>query len=380
MVLEKVGPKWIEINLDQFKTNISTISQLVAPAKVIPVIKANAYGHGALAIARVLENDPCPTLAVATLSEAINLRKNLIKKDILLFGVIPISEIQDLVNYRITPTICTPEFAQTYAKLCKQFGHTAPYHFYIDTGMGRMGYSLEQSSKMFKKIQKIDNLELNAIYSHFSVSDEIDENSLKFTKNQFNKLQSFICENDIACDVHIANSGGILQHSESYMNYVRPGLCSYGVNPNSLIETPDNLKPIMKIKCKPLFVKTMQAGDSVGYGRETVLGKTSNIMTLPIGYGDGLPRSLARSLKVSINNKPYPIAGRICMDMTMVDLGNDSYPLDCEVTLLGSEHNSIYDWSSNANMIPYEVLTRLGQRWSYVYYENNQIKDIIHTA
>ncbi len=376
-MLEKIGPKWIEIDLDQLSENISIIANQVKPAEVIPVIKANAYGHGALEIARALEKQHCSMVAVATLGEAIQLRKNMIKMEILLFGVIPLTEIQDIVNYKITPTICTAEFAVKYAELCQRFGSEANYHFYVDTGMGRMGYSLKESSQVLKDIQKVEHLKLKAVYSHFSVSDEKDDESKSFTAEQLKKLLSWVDDNNIKVPLHMANSGAILQHEESYLNMVRPGLCSYGVNPNMDISAPSNLKPIMKIKCKALFIKKMDAGDSIGYGRETVLDKKSNIMTLPVGYADGLPRSLAKGLKVVINNKAYPIAGRICMDMTMIDLGDDDLALDSEVLLMGAEVNNIYEWSELSEMIPYEVLTRLGMRWTYVYYEGGVVRSVV---
>jgi alanine racemase len=377
MLLEKVGPKWIEVDLDQLAKNISIIANQVKPANVIPVIKANAYGHGAIEVARALEKQNCETVAVATLGEAIQLRKNMIKMDILLFGVIPITEIQDIVNYKITPTICTIEFANKYAELCQRFGTEPAYHFYVDTGMGRMGYSLKESTVMFREIQAISNLSLKAIYSHFSVSDEMDSESQNFTQEQYEKMLAWVSENKIKAPLHMANSGAILQHTPSYFDSVRPGLCTYGVNPNTKGPMLPGLKPIMKIKCKALFIKTMNKGDSIGYGRETVLKEKSNIMTLPVGYADGLPRSLAKGLKAMIGGKAYPIAGRICMDMTMIDLGLDELTIDSEVTLMGSEVNSIYEWSELSDMIPYEVLTRLGTRWAYVYYENNDIKTIL---
>lgn len=382
MDLERIGLKWIEIDLDQFRHNIQSIQKYIYPSKIIPVLKANAYGHGSITIARQLESLGIHTIAVATLQEAILLRQHFIKMKILLLGAIPENQVHDILNYQITPTLCDLNFARCLSKKAKEFGQDIPYHLYVDTGMGRMGQKPLDIQNMFDEIKKLPFLKLEAIYSHFSVSDETDDESKNYTKQQCQKIQEWAIQHKSTDTyLHIANSGAIVQHKYTFADAVRPGLLCYGISPcNEKNLALLDIKPILSLKCRPLYIKAMHRGDHIGYGRSAKLKRDTYIMTLPVGYADGIPRRIAPFLKVSIQGKLFPIIGRVCMDMMMVDIGNTPLPSDIEVTLMGDTAHTIYDWTQNTDTIPYEILTQLGSRWDHCYRLNGSIHEIVRSS
>lgn len=373
MNLDRIGPKWIEIDLDQLQINFNNLKALSPTGKVIPSIKANAYGLGAVPIARTLEQCGCELLAVATLNEAIELRENFIKCGILVFGEIPQNELQDIVNYQLTPTICDLEHAKHLNLLSKQQGVKTSYHYYVDTGMGRMGYDPDKSITILNEILNYSNLKCEGIYSHFPVSDETDEASRAFTLEQIKTFKAMRGSLSLQTTWHMANSGACLQHPESYLDALRPGLFLYGVNPNPEIQHQIQNKPILSIKCRPLFMKKMLKGQSVGYGRNKILERDQLIATLPVGYADGIPRLMADHMYVRYREKKLPLQGRICMDMLMIAMSEGILEQDPVLTLMGDNGPSIYDWASWSQSIPYEVMTRFGPRWQYVYKKSGDI-------
>lgn len=370
-MVERIGPKWLEIDLAGFSRNVLAIRERVAPAGVIPVLKANAYGHGMIELARRLERDGAELIAVATLDEAVRLRENFFRGRILLLGAAPVSEIPDILNNRVTPTICEEDFAESLSSWACRLGQTISSHLYVDTGMGRMGHPLPRAAAVYDSAASLPGIRIEAVYSHFPVSDEPDEDSKSFTRGQWEKLSRWASGLPHKPMVHMANSGALLQHGYSHGGAVRPGLLCYGISPCPGLRPFDPVRPILSIKCRPLFIKEMEAGGCVGYGREFRLAKKSRIMTLPVGYADGIPRRLAQSLKVGVRGGLYPVVGRICMDMMMVDLGESAeVSLEDEVVLLGKGGQDIYEWAKATGTIPYELLTGLGPRWDRLYVDS----------
>jgi len=168
-----------------------------------------------------------------------------------------------------------------------------------------------------------------------------------------------------------------MNYSYPWGNAVRPGLICYGIAPGELREKDSSLKKVMSLHCRPLYIKKMKKGESVGYGRLFKLEKDTTILTLPVGYADGVPRRIARELYVSIKGKPYPVVGRICMDMMMVDLGQDEIDLKADVTLLGEDGPTIEQWSEWSDTIPYEIMTSIGRRWGYLYTRGTKIDEVV---
>lgn len=378
MTVERLGLKWVKVDLNAWESNLTWIKKRVAPAELMPVIKANAYGHGSLKMAQACEKLGLKWLVVATLREAIELRRGFVNSRILVLGATPESQISDLINYRVTATVCDVEYAIALNEQAKRVGQKIKVHVYIDTGMGRMGQAPEELAELVKALSKCDSLEMEGLYSHFAVSDELDSDSEEFTRQQWQRLSECFDNLEVKPPLlHISNSGGVMNYSHPWGNAVRPGLICYGIAPGELREKDSSLKKVMSLHCRPLYIKKMKKGESVGYGRLFKLEKDTTILTLPVGYADGVPRRIARELYVSIKGKPYPVVGKICMDMMMVDLGQDEIDLKADVTLLGEDGPTIEQWSEWSDTIPYEIMTSIGRRWSYLYTRGSKVDEIV---
>jgi len=374
MSIDKLGSKWIKVDLDHFEYNLNWIRNRVQPAAVMPVIKANAYGHGAVKIAQVCERMGFKWLVVASLREALELRRHYVQARILVLGVTSVAQIPDLINYRITPTVCDVDYARALEMQAKRLGQTIAIHVYVDTGMGRMGQLPDGMREMVAVLKDCAHLVWEGLYSHYAVSDESDAESRAFTVLQWQRLLKCAGElTEINPMLHMSNSGAVLTHLEGKADAVRPGLICYGISPCAMAT---ELKPVMSLHCRPLFFKRMKAGESVGYGRVFKLKQDTNILTLPVGYADGVPRRLGSNLSVSIKGKLYPIVGRICMDMMMVDLGETTVGQQTEITLMGGQGPSVETWAKWSDTIPYEIFTSLGRRWSYIYCRGEKIEDM----
>lgn len=375
MEVEKLGPKWIRVDLDQWEKNLNWIAKRVHPAQVIPVIKANAYGHGAIKLAQVCEKMGIKTVAVATLREALELRRNFIRMDVLIFGATPKGQILDVINYKVTPTVCDADYAKALQEQARRLGQRVKVHVYVDTGMGRMGQTTEDIHDLIEALPSCPNVEVEGLYSHYAVSDELDSESQSYSEEQWKQLLN--CYEHFEKKpklLHMANSGAVLNHEKSWAQAVRPGLLCYGLANGDLDKS--EVRPLMSLECLPLYIKRMKKGDSIGYGRVFRLEKDKTIMTLPVGYADGVPRRLGTNLKVSLKGKHYPIVGRICMDMMMVDLGDDTANHDDIVTLMGGEALPIVDWAKFLDTIPYEILTHFGRRWGRLYTRGDRVDEM----
>ncbi len=368
MSVEGIGPRWLEIDLGQLSTNLKAIAALAAPASVIPVIKADAYGHGAVEVARHLESEGCKLAAVGTLEEAVRLRREFIRMDLLLLAPLPAGEIPELLMHQITPTLTDAAAAQKLDEHARTLGLVVAAHLYLDTGMGRAGAGLDEVALEWEKIRHLKNVRIAALYSHLSAADEDDGDSRAFTLDQWRQLKEARKNlKGAPALLHIANSAGVLFHPECHAGAVRPGLLCYGLSPRPASPPPDPIRPVLAMKCRPLAVRVLEAGASVGYGRAFRLARRGRIMTLPVGYADGVPRRLAPHLQVLAGGRLFPVAGRICMDMMMVDLGDSEVDPDSEVTLIGAGAQDLHAWARWGETIPYELLAGLGRRWDRCY-------------
>lgn len=371
----------MEIDLDAYAENLKTIAEWVAPAQLMPVLKADAYGHGALHLARICEGLGVPMVAVATVEEAMQLRRGFVETPILIFGALPESSLVECLNYHITPTICDLKGAQQLHSAARSLGLRAEAHLYLDTGMGRMGRRPEDLDRDIATILELEHLKLVGIYTHYAVSEEEDPQSLSYTSSQHQSLMDFVQRHHLeALTQHLSNSGAILSNDHGHGNLVRPGLMSYGISPRSDGVLPEGLSPILRLCSRPLIVKNMKAGESVGYGRSFKLTEDGSIATLPVGYADGLPRNLGPHLKVHRGGKPYPVVGKVCMDMTMIHLGDDGANEDDEFVLLGEAGPDMQSWSQGSGRIPYEILTGLGARWTRVYRKGGSVVDVVRSG
>lgn len=376
---EHLGLKWLEIDLNRLASNVQCLMKRVSPAGIIPVIKADAYGHGMIPVARTLKREGIESVAVATLEEALILRRHRIRMNTLLFGAYLPEQLIEILHHRFVPSICDVESGRLLNDAARRLGMTVDVHLVVDSGMGRMGYELDQADRIYDELQAMPHLRVAAVYSHFPVSESDDPKMVEYTRQQFRRLQEWANARNPRPDIHISNSGAVLNYPEANEYAVRPGLLLYGISPKDDRRIPEGISPILSMKCRPLFCKRMRAGSQVGYGRDYTLNRDAYIATLPVGYADGIPRALSSSLQVMINDRLFPVAGRVCMDMTMINLGDHCVTPDSEVTLMGGNGQSAHDWADAAGTIPYEIFTGLGRRWSRLYIGPGNSRQVVRS-
>ena len=358
-----------EINLGAIKNNLTKIRQHIQPAaKLCVVVKANAYGHGAIQVSKIAEEVGADFLAVATVEEGLELRRAGFRLPILILGLIPESAIKISVENNLTMTVCDFNFTKKISKIAAEKNILAKVHLKIETGMGRIGIFPEDAVEVAEKISKLPNVELEGIFSHFSDADSIDktftENQLEIFKNVCEKISSRGVKIKIR---HIAESAAILEIPSAHLDMVRSGIITYGLYPSAEVKKNIQLQPAMTLKAKIVFLKKISAGTSIGYGREFVAKKNSVIATLPLGYADGYIRAY-KNFSVEVNGKLAPIAGRICMDQVMIDVTEiSSAKVGDEVILFGGEKISIDDAAKHLQTINYEVTCLVSDRVPRIY-------------
>jgi alanine racemase len=362
----------IEIDLNAIKHNLTAIRERIGnDSAILFAVKADGYGHGAVKVTRMAEDhELCNMFGVSSPLEGIELREAGIKLPILNLGLIlPRRDVIDTVlDYDLTQTVADYNLAKEISLAAKDKRKTALLHLKIDTGMGRIGCLADSALEIGKKISTLENIILEGIFTHFPVSDETDS---EFTRTQVGTFKSIIEQFEKA-DIkikykHTANSGGILNYKESFFNMIRPGLIAYGYRPSENCENSIELSPSMTFKSYIIFIKRVPKGTRLSYGLIYKTESDTNIATVPVGYGDGYSRSLSSKGKVIINGKIYPVAGRVCMDQILIDLGNNEYPLGTDVILFGKEKitaETVAEWIGS---VPYEVTCAISKRVQKVY-------------
>lgn len=357
------------INKDAIRHNFEEIKRsLPGSVKVMPVIKADGYGHGALNMAAELVTE-ADYFAVAIIDEALALRKNGIKTPILLLGYTSRQYFEAAVENDITLTVLSLEDAKVLSRTAQRLGKTAKIHIAIDTGMSRIGFfPTEESADTVKEIAALDNVLLEGVFTHFSTSDEADKEFTHLQAKRFAQFQIMLTERNVDIAIyHCSNSAAIMQHTDCAFNMVRPGIILYGLNPSD--EVPEDvldLQPVMELESHVAFVKTIKKGDSVSYGRTFTADKDMKIATIPVGYADGYPRLLSNKGRVIIGGEYVPIVGRICMDQFMVDVSDiENVSVGDKVTLIGKQGElfiSADEIARHAQTINYEIVCGIGKR------------------
>lgn len=362
-----------------------------APPRVIAVVKANAYGHGAAHVARALENAGADILACADIEEGAALRAAGVRAEILIFGALSVSDLDGLFDCRLTPTISTPGAARAVQAAAAKHNQRLRYHLKIDTGMNRLGFRFDNLRRTLPELFASENLELDAVYTHFATAD--DPGSTLFDEQRVRFEHALAEMAGIACDarpaisagpaltskvssraldrpyVHAANSAGMLRDSRVWYNRVRPGLLLYGLVPPPLASTIP-LAPAITLGSRVVAVKGVRAGESVGYGATFIADGPRRIAIVPAGYADGLDLRLAGRGAVLIRGRRAPIVGSVCMDMLMADVtGLDASPGD-DVVIIGAQGDDridVREMAAQIGTIPYEILCRIGSRIERVY-------------
>ena len=376
-------PVWAEINLDKLAYNMREVRRLAKSENIIAVVKADAYGHGAVDVAPVLLENGANMLAVAVQSEAMELRRSGIECPIMILGFTPPDLIDNLLKYDIEQTVYSYEFAKELSKMALKENKIAKIHIALDTGMGRIGY-LPNDECAFEvyNISKLPNILIVGMFCHFSTADEKDKT---YTYEQVKKYDDFY-EKLKAKKVyikmrHIANSAAIIDLPETHYEAVRPGIIIYGYYPSDEVNKEKiNLKPVMTLKTNVVHLKTLPGGEYVSYGRKYKTQKESIIATLPIGYADGYTRLLFQKGKVIIKGEFAPVIGKICMDQCMVDVTSiHGVKIGDEVILIGEDEKNKFTADTIAQLIgtiSYEVVCMIGKRVPRVYTKNGEVVKI----
>lgn len=379
--MEKImRPVWAEINLDTIATNTKNIKKLIGDKELIAIVKADCYGHGAVDVVPTLLDNGASRLAVAMLTEAIELRENNINAPIVILGYTPLYLGEELINYDIEQTVYDLDYAKELSKIAISLNKKAKIHIAIDTGMGRIGFLPgDDTVKTINEVYNLEGLEVIGIYSHFSTSDEKDKTYANEQLFKFKKVIADLKALGIEIPLkHISNSGAIIDMPETYLNGVRPGIILYGYYPSKEVSN-DNLsvKPALTLKAKIAHVKELHKDMYISYGKTFKTNKKTIVATLPIGYGDGYPRALSENAKVIVNGKFASILGRICMDQCMIDVTDiENVKTGDEVIILGGEGDLKFnadDMAEALGTINYEILCRIKSRIPRVYIKNKEV-------
>jgi alanine racemase len=359
-------PSWIEIDLDAIEHNARAIAAHIAPAELCAVVKADAYGHGDIPVARAALRGGAALLAVALVEEGVRLREADIDVPILVLSEPTPPEVASIIAHGLVPAAYTATFVDQIAEAAEA-ATTVPYpvHLKLDSGMHRVGTPPVDAFEVARRIDADDRLTLQGVFTHFAVADEDAE----YTRRQNNALVRFAealrAEGIEPSLLHAANTAAAFDHPETHHDMCRVGLGIYGLRPAPHSGSEIDLVPAMKVVSHVRYVRTLPRAARPSYGRIRELGEASTVATIPIGYADGVSRSLSESGSVLINEKRYRFAGQITMDMVIVDLGDDEADVGDEVVFIGQQGDdriAVEEWANMLGTISYEVVCHFGPR------------------
>jgi alanine racemase len=364
-------PTVVEVSLDRLAGNFRAIQAAVAPAAVMPIVKANAYGHGLVPVARHLVGLGAASLGVAFLEEAVALREAGVTVPILVMGGIFGDQIPVFLRHGLTLTASSVEKLRQIDRVAGELGVTATVHLKIDTGMERIGVHYYSAEALLEAAAAGRHCRVEGIYSHFANADAADLTSARVQLARFLEVLTWYDRRGLRPPVrHMANSGAVLQLPESHLDLVRPGILLYGVYPSAEVAHTIAVRPALAWKSRVVYFKVVKPGHPVSYGSTWQTDHLVRVVTVPVGYGDGYFRALSNVAQVAIRGKRYPVVGRVCMDQIMVNLEWDSAFNGDEVVLIGADDGGAIaceDLAAWAGTIPYEVLTSINTRVPRVY-------------
>lgn len=381
---------WAEIDLDNALFNYEQIKKKACNRAIMPVVKADAYGHGANMLAKLYEDNGADGFAVSNINEAIKLRKFGIKKDILVLGFTPIKYINQMYAFNITQAVYCIDYAKQLSDAAKQNDFVIKAHFKIDTGMCRIGFDARSNVlyglKEIEECLSLPNLNFEGIFTHFSSADSVDEADIEFSDKQyalfFETVDRLMQSGHNFKFVHCCNSAASALRSADSGNLIRPGIILYGLSPSYGLELGFPQKPIMSVRSAVSMVKTIREGDAVGYGRTFVADRKMTVATVPIGYADGYPRAMSNQGFVLINGKKAAVIGRVCMDQITVDVTEiENVKIGTVVTIIGRDgENEITadDIANTCNTISYEIMCNISVRMPRVYIKDNKTAEVVY--
>lgn len=376
MYKDAIRPAWVEVNLSNLDYNIKNIIKKAGPGReVIGVIKADAYGHGAIAAAEVLRQNGVKTFAIATLQEAVSLREAGAREEIICLGLTPDMYADTVVKYDITPVVDSYASAAAMSAAGLAAGKTVSGLIAVDTGMGRIGYLYNDpdAAEDIRRMTTLSNFRIKGMFSHMATADAADKTFSQLQEERYNNFYERMKNAGIELPLRtFANSASIMEIPSVHFDAVRPGIILYGCYPSDEVNPAElDIKPVMSVKANIVHLKDVPVGFSCGYGRKFIAKRPSKIATLALGYADGYPRPYSLVGKVIVNGCIAPLAGNICMDQCMVDVTDvPDVKLGDEVIIMGTDgKNTILadDIAKATGTINYEICCAFGQRLPKVY-------------
>ena len=360
---------WAEIDIGALRHNYRLIDKMAGEAGIMAVVKANGYGHGAVEVSNTFIEEGVPYLAVAFVSEGIELRNAEIDTPILVFGRSTKNQIGLQIDKLLDVTICGIEDVKMVSEAAA--GKDVRVHMNVDTGMARLGVPSTEALSTARAIAESDSLIFRGLYSHFASSEREDSTTAVKQIEIFKKLADDLDGEGILPPLrHLANSGGLLNHPDSYFNMMRVGMSVYGYHPDPRRQDSVKFKHVMSLKSEVAQVRRVDAGTPVSYGGLWKAGRETSIATIPIGYTDGIDRALTGKMEVIIRGKKFAVVGLICMDMIMADVGDTGIEAGEEVVIIGIQGNESIlasDLAIKQNSISYEITCGIGVRVPRVY-------------
>ena len=365
---------WVEVDLNALAHNVRTLKAwLIPPTKLMAVVKADAYGHGAITVARTALANGADSLAIATLAEGVELRRGGITAPILILGAINAPEdIKAVAAWKLSATVGDRQQASIFNRTLANLGSLAAVHLKLDTGMSRLGTNWQDAVDFASFVRDLPNLKIKSVYSHFATADESDPSFMDLQHQRFKTAIARLKEAGIhPPELHLANSAATLADRTTHYDLVRVGLALYGLSPATHLERILDLKPVLQVKAKIAQVKTIPTGEGVSYGRKFVTNSDTKVAVVGIGYADGVPRNLSNRLQAIVGGKLASQIGAITMDQLMLRI--DDIPnvrAGDTVTLIGREGNlslTAEDWANKLNTISWEILCGFKHRLPRIF-------------
>ena len=366
-----IRPVWAEVDLDAVRHNVGEVRRLVGPkTKIMAVVKADGYGHGAVPVARAALAAGAEWLGVSLPEEGIALRRAGITAPVLVLGPLQPAQVEPVLKYGLTPTVCHLEAAEALSAAAG--GRRVGIHVKVDTGMGRIGLMPEEVLPFIRRVCALPGIELGGVFSHLARADERDKSHALGQLRIFEEVCAALRAAGIDPGIrHLANSAATIELPQAHLDMVRTGIMIYGLRPSAEVDLSRvELRPALSLHARVVFVKRVPAGTGISYGHIYHTKAPATIATLPIGYADGWTRLLSGKAEVLIGGRRYPMVGRICMDQAMVDLGDDETSLGAEAVLIGRQGDEAItadEVAEKLGTINYEVVCMIGDRVPRVY-------------
>ncbi|HET9940372.1 MAG TPA: alanine racemase [Candidatus Eisenbacteria bacterium] len=375
-------PTWVEVDLDRFRRNLGAIRSAIGERRrILLVVKADAYGHGAVEIAHHAVSAGAAMLGVATLHEGIELRSSGLSAPIVILSPTLLGEVDEILEHRLTPSVTSVEFAERLSARCVAQQLLARFHVEVDTGMGRTGVSDSEAVEFITGVVHLPNLKLEGVYTHFPDADRGDTAGTEEQVRKFETILRALKLRNIDVPLrHAANSAGLLSVPDSFLDMVRPGILAYGFYPTREVPRSVEVEGILSFKTRVVQLRDLPPGRNVSYGRTYTTKRWTRIGVLPVGYGHGYPWQLSNRGQVLIRGQRAPIVGRVTMDLTMVDATDIEVALGDEVVLWGEQQGArlgldeVAEW---AQTIPYDLLCSMGKRVVRLYVQEGSAPKVL---